>query len=185
MKHQKEYYTADQSNAIIYSFIQTMVVYVLSTSRILYGIALTFHLHWKKNGSTKVLEKDPEYIIHTSLSLLMTLSIMLFSMWTRPDCIGNHPVDYRLLLLGSLQYIRRSLTFDNLEEYIFVAAKVHRNFFFAFVEYVSTILYKNDVTNLAQNMTSSSMGNLFHQVGLHGCLAYSDNTHVGMQSCLT
>ena len=44
----------------------------------------------------------------------------LFQRWTHNDCVGNKPTDYRLLLLGSLRYIGRALTFDDIEEYTFV-----------------------------------------------------------------
>ena len=111
------------------------------------------------------------------------ISNELFSRWTRPDCSGSKPTDYRLLLLGSLRYLARSLTFDDLEEYTFVSAEVHRVFFFAFIEYGSTILYKKHVTIPAHNMSYSSTTKLFHQAGLNGCLGSSDGTHVGMQRC--
>ena len=56
----------------------------------------------------------------------------LLARWAKKDCIGNDPIDYRLLLLGSLRCVGRSSTFDDTEEFTFVSNEVHRNFFQTF-----------------------------------------------------
>jgi hypothetical protein len=47
----------------------------------------------------------------------------------------------QLLLMGSLRYLGRGLTFDDLEECTFISRDVHRVFFHAFVEYGAKKLY--------------------------------------------
>ena len=111
------------------------------------------------------------------------ISNELFSRWTKPDCTRNEPSDYRLLLLGSLRYIGRYLTFDELEEHAFVSAETHRVFFHAFIEHMSTIFYQNNLTIPAHNMNYSSMAKLFHQAGSSGSIGSSDSMRAGMQRC--
>ncbi len=53
----------------------------------------------------------------------------LFVRWTKKDSCGDMPADIRLLLLGTLRYIARGLTFDDLEEATCISAEVHRVFF--------------------------------------------------------
>ena len=45
------------------------------------------------------------------------------------DCCGRKPVDRRLLILGSLWYIRITITFAALEEVTRVSDSLHRTFF--------------------------------------------------------
>ena len=94
----------------------------------------------------------------------------LFHRWTQSDCVGNRPSDYRLLLLGTLRYIGRGLTFDDIEEYTFISGEVHRNFSSIFLIYGSTVLYKKHVTDPASNMNTSLLEKLFKLAGLKGCL---------------
>jgi hypothetical protein len=107
----------------------------------------------------------------------------MFSRWTKSDCVGNRPSDYRLLLLGTLRYLGRGLTFDDIEEYTFISGEVHRNFLYIFLDYGSTILYKKHITDPASNMDTSQLEELFKLAGLNGCLGSGDGTHVGMQQC--
>jgi hypothetical protein len=46
-----------------------------------------------------------------------------------------------LLVLGSLQYLGRGWTFDDLEESTFIDQEVHRVFFHNFVEFGANKLY--------------------------------------------
>ena len=77
------------------------------------------------------------------------------------------------------------MIFDDIEEFTFVSNEVHRTFFRTFLEYGSTVLYKNHVIDPATNMNPSTMGDLFYLAGLNGCIGSSDGTHVGMQQCPT
>lgn len=106
-----------------------------------------------------------------------------FKRWTNNDCIGNEPSDIRLLLLGTLRYLGRALTFDDLEEYTFISAEVHRNFFTAFLEYGSTLLYEKYIVNPASKLDVSAFEKVFAIAGFNGCIGSSDATHVGMLQC--
>lgn len=46
-----------------------------------------------------------------------------------------------LLLLGSLRYLGRGWTFDNIQESTYINRDVHRNFFHNFTEFGATRLY--------------------------------------------
>jgi len=106
-----------------------------------------------------------------------------FVRWMRKDCIGNDPSDVRLLLLGTLRYMGRALTFDDIEEYSFISAEVHRNFFEAFLNYGSEILYKKYVEGPASNTNVSIFEKIFAMAGFNGACGSSDGTHIGMLQC--
>ena len=107
----------------------------------------------------------------------------LFSRWTQNDCIGNEPSDIRLLFLGTLRYLGRGLTFDDLEEYTYISKEVLRNFFLAFLEYGSTVLYNKYVVNPASKLDVSLFEKVFAMAGFNGCIGSTDATHVGMLQC--
>jgi hypothetical protein len=46
----------------------------------------------------------------------------------KKDCTGVMSADIKLLLLGTLQYLSRGLTFDDIEEATCISAEVHRVF---------------------------------------------------------
>ena len=106
-----------------------------------------------------------------------------FTRWTKKDCIGNEPSDIRLLLLGTLRYLGRALTFDDIEEYSFISAEVHRNFFTSFLEYGTTVLYNKYVIGPASEEDVSVFEKIFALAGFNGCIGSTDGTHVGMLQC--
>ena len=50
-----------------------------------------------------------------------------------------------LLLLGSLRYLGKGWTFDDLEESTGISEEVHHNFFHIFIEYGRNVLYPHYV----------------------------------------
>ena len=54
-----------------------------------------------------------------------------------------HPIE--LLLLGSLHYLGRGWTFDDLEECTGISEETHRVFFHAFVKFGRDVLYRKYV----------------------------------------
>ena len=106
-----------------------------------------------------------------------------FERWMKKDCIGNEPSDIRLLLLGTLRYLGRALTFDDIEEYSFISAEVHRNFFQSFLEYGNAVLYKKYVVDPATKEDVSMFERVFALAGFNGCIGSTDGTHVGMLQC--
>ena len=106
-----------------------------------------------------------------------------FTRWMKKDCIGNEPSDIRLLLLGTLRYLGRALTFDDIEEYSFISAEVHRNFFQSFLEYGNNVLYKKYVIDPGSKDDVSIFEKIFALAGFNGCIGSTDGTHVGMLQC--
>ena len=107
----------------------------------------------------------------------------LFSRWTKQDCTGTPPSDIRILLLGTLRYLGRGHTFDDVEESTFISREVHRIFFHHFVEYGSTILFSKYVTDAATTADMSKFERIFALAGFNGAVGSSDGTHIGMLSC--
>ena len=58
---------------------------------------------------------------------------------------GANTSPLKLLILGSLLYLGRGYTFDDLEECTAISEEVHRVFFHQFIKIGSTILYEKYV----------------------------------------
>ena len=70
-----------------------------------------------------------------------------------------------LLVLGSLRYLGRRWTFDDIEEQTAISREVHRSFFHAFIDYCSTSLYSRFVlTPVHLPEARSNMIVFYHQV---------------------
>jgi hypothetical protein len=85
-----------------------------------------------------------------------------------------------LLVLGSLRYLGRGWTFDDLEESTYIARDVHRVFFHKFVEFGAKFLYPIYV------ITPSTLEELkeceleYRKAGFPGCIGSTDATHINM-----
>ena len=53
----------------------------------------------------------------------------IFSRWHHSDALGESPSNLKLLILGSLRYIGRSWTFDDISEANGISREVNRIFF--------------------------------------------------------
>jgi hypothetical protein len=69
---------------------------------------------------------------------------LLFSRWI-PKNKGQKCSPIELLLLGSLRYLGRGLTFDDLEKYTAIHEETHLQFFHKFIEFASTALFREYV----------------------------------------
>ena len=107
----------------------------------------------------------------------------MFSRWRCSDCTGDKPSNIKLLLLGSLRYLGRSWTFDDVHEANGISREVNRNFFETFIEFGSSCLYKKHVIDVAKNITFSENEKLFKEAGFNGCIGSADATHVSMLKC--
>ena len=107
----------------------------------------------------------------------------IFNQWTRVDATGAEPSNIKLLLLGSLRYIGRAWTIDDIEEANGISSETNRQFLNCFIEYGSTFLYRKWVLDPAINQDICEQERLFRQAGFNGCIGSSDATHVGMLSC--
>ena len=70
----------------------------------------------------------------------------LFERWNNPDSVGYPPSSVALLLLGTLRYLGRAWTFDDIEEATAISREVMNVFFHTFLIFGSTELYNKHVT---------------------------------------
>ena len=84
----------------------------------------------------------------------------------------------QLLLRGSLRYLGRGLTFDDLEERTFISRDVHRVFFHAFVEYGAKKLYPLYVSTPQSIEELWECEHAYRIAGFPGCIGSTDATHI-------
>ena len=116
--------------------------------------------------------------------LEMAKEEVLFQRWRSTDAFGRDCSPIELLLLGSLRYIGRGWTFDDLQENTSISEETHRRFFHKFIQWGSSVLYEKYVSHPIEageefNLHSKEM----ESCGLHGCIASTDATHVTMNKC--
>ena len=68
-----------------------------------------------------------------------------FARWCGVKSNNKMSSPIELLVLGSLRYIGRGWTFDNIEEQTAISKEVHRSFFHTFIDFCSTSLYSRYV----------------------------------------
>ena len=107
----------------------------------------------------------------------------IFSRWRNTDATGQPPSNMKLLLLGSLRYLGRSWTFDDISESNGISREVNRKFFICLIEYGSTVLFKKHVIDVAHSMDMSVHEKLFAIAGMNGCAGSSDATNIMMLNC--
>ena len=90
---------------------------------------------------------------------------------------------FLLLLLGSLHYIGRSWTFDDVEDNAAISEEVHCVFFHKFIDYYSTTLFNKygiAPTNAKEARTCMMA---YVIAGMPGCVSSTDVTHIAMGCC--
>mmetsp|Transcript_9996 Transcript_9996/g.20675 ORF Transcript_9996/g.20675 Transcript_9996/m.20675 type:complete len:554 (-) Transcript_9996:27-1688(-) len=109
---------------------------------------------------------------------------VLFSRWSnRKDACGVPGSPIELMLLGSLRYIGRGWTFDDIEEATAIHEETHRQFFHVFIAWGSTSLFNRFVSPpLTREDALNNMAE-FSSAGFHGCVGSSDATHIAMEKC--
>ena len=80
--------------------------------------------------------------------------------------------------MGSLRYLGRGLTFDDLEECTFISRDVHRVFFHAFVEYRAKKLYPMYVSMPQSIEELRQCEHVYRIAGFPGCIGSTDATHI-------
>jgi hypothetical protein len=68
-----------------------------------------------------------------------------FARWCGAKVNKKMSSPIELLVLGSLRYLGRGWTFDDIEEQTAISREVHRSFFHVFIEFCSTSLYSRFV----------------------------------------
>jgi hypothetical protein len=86
-------------------------------------------------------------------------------------------------VLGSLRYLGRGWTFDDVEENTAISKEVHRTFFHRFVEFGSTVLYDKYVLTPDNINEAKTHMREFEEAGFPGCVGSLDATHITMDRC--
>ena len=107
----------------------------------------------------------------------------IFNRWKNKDATGEPPSNIKLLLLGSLRYIGRSWTFDDISEANRISREVNRQFFICFIEYGSSVMFQKYVIDVANSLDMSSHEKFFSIAGMNGCCGSGDSTNVIMLNC--
>ena len=96
----------------------------------------------------------------------------------KPDAVGQVGAPLELLILGSLRYLGRGWTFDDLEEATNISEETHRRFSLQFFQIGATHLFDKWVTIPQTKEEIDDCMFEFKQAGFNGCVGSSDATHV-------
>ena len=107
----------------------------------------------------------------------------MFIRWRSTDAVGNHPCNFKLMLLGCLRYLGRAWTFDDVCEANGISADTNREFFNVFIEYGSTVMYQKYVLQPTIQQGVTEQEKIFALAGFNGCIGSSDATHIPMLKC--
>ena len=108
-------------------------------------------------------------------------SCNLFRRWISKDCVNKNSSPIELLLLGSLRYLGRGWTFDDLEEQTGISKENHRQFFHVFIKFGSTNLFQKYVKAPSLAIDAQTHGNEYNMAGLHGAIGSTDATHISIE----
>jgi hypothetical protein len=92
------------------------------------------------------------------------------------DAAGDEASPIELLVLGSLRYLGRGWTFDDLEEATAIGKETHRQFFHAFITMGSTVLFDQYV--VAPSTPEDAYCHEYHIAGFPGCIGSMDASHI-------
>ena len=106
-----------------------------------------------------------------------------FPSWMGCNCAGKKSSPIELMILGSLRYLGRGWTFDDLEEATAIGEETHRRFFHQFILVGATTLYAKYVltpTTIAEMERHMAE---FKMAGLPGACGSSDATSIIHEMC--
>jgi hypothetical protein len=86
-----------------------------------------------------------------------------------------------LLLLGSLRYLGRGITFDDVEEATFISRHVHRDFFHKFVAFGASKLYSKYIQMPTSMEEIRECEHAYRIAGFPGCIGSTDATHIPLE----
>ena len=99
------------------------------------------------------------------------------------DCVKKACSPIGLLLLGSLRYLGRGFTFDDLFEATGISEEVHRNFFHTFIKWGSSTLYNMYVKPPFSVEEAQQNSSEYTMAGLNGAIGSMDGVHILMERC--
>jgi Plant transposon protein len=115
--------------------------------------------------------------------LEMVIAEPMFLRWQNNNATGKLSSPIEICVLGSLRYLGRGCTFDDLEESTSVSEESHRQFFHCFIYWGSTVLYEKFVRFPKTASQCKDSNEIMAAAGFHGCVGSTDATHVTMMRC--
>jgi len=109
--------------------------------------------------------------------------VLYFRRWTSKDAVGVESSPLELMLLGALRYLGRGWTFDDVEEATGISEETHRQFFEAFINFGSTVLYQKWVVPPTHAADAAAHAVEYGMAGFSGCVASCDATHIMLERC--
>lgn len=95
-----------------------------------------------------------------------------FAKWS-----GQHAkTPISVLVLGSLRYLGRGWTFDDLYESTAIHEEVHRQFFHCFIDFASKVLFAHYVS--IPTTSDEARSAEYESAGMAGCIGSMDATHI-------
>ena len=101
----------------------------------------------------------------------------------KPDATGRKGSPLELLMLGSLRYLGRGWTFDDLEEATDISEEKHRLFFHDFIAVGAKHMYPKWVVLPTTDEDIRDSTSEFEEAGLPGAHGSTDGTHVILEKC--
>lgn len=105
----------------------------------------------------------------------------LFKRWQHRKV--DTPIVFGLLLLGTLRYLGRGWTFDDLEESTAISQYVHRDFFHVFIQYGKEYLYPKHVIFPSSSADVAMYCRAYEKAGFHGAIGSMDACHTVIEKC--
>ena len=106
-----------------------------------------------------------------------------FPDYEKYNAIGQKGAPLEILMLGSLRYLGRGWTFDDLFEATFVSQDVHRVFLHVFTKACRKHLYPKWVKRPETAEEIEDCMHEFKLAGFDGCIGSADVTHVTLERC--
>jgi len=115
----------------------------------------------------------------------------LFDRWTQHDnsCYAERennkkykkvsPIE--ILLLGSLRYLGRGWTFDDVRDVTYISRDFHEKFFHQFVTFGVTVLYPTNESVPQTVEELQDCENEYDIAGFPGCIGSTDATHIPLE----
>ncbi len=143
--------------------------------------------HWAKEFRQNFCLPYASYVMILDM-ISSDQSKGLFDRWkTNSNCYESEnknnksvsPIE--LLLLGSLRYLGRGWTFDNMCDVTYISRDVHRKFLHQFVKFGATVLYPIYVSapRTVEELMDCEQG--YNIAGFSGCIGRSDASHIPLE----
>jgi hypothetical protein len=107
----------------------------------------------------------------------------LFERWLGHKINNVRCSPIELLVLGTLRYLGRGWTFDDIEEATAVGKDTHRNFLHCFTHYGSTVLASRYIVPPKSSAEAATHSVEFSKAGFPGCVGSTDCTHISTEKC--